>query len=240
MDIQKVSPRAVQAMLRSRGMSFLGGMATPAEMRERAVRRMVRHANPTVAGVEETIDQPIYDSFSIAANTAFAKTVLFQSPIGQNSKTLAQTNLVVGGQLQFPQRLELHSIAVWIANNVTLTDLVNIQTNCSFVLTVGTKPMLQVPVGFLPAGRGAIVNAAANVGTVPAGSAPMFSTSNGIQDPRAVFALSCPFMIESGESFNVTINPETPFNTQANTTNPAGVGATIVVVLDGVLYRGVQ
>lgn len=202
--------------------------------------RSSRLKNPTVAGVEETIDQPIYDSFSVNANTSFPKTVMFQSAISGSSKTLAQTNLVVSGQLQFPQRLELHSISVWIANNTTLTDLVNIQSLVSFTLTVGTKPMLQVPVGFLPAGRGGIYTAVAEVGTVAAGDAQAFSSSNGLPDPRAVFALSCPFMIESGESFNVTLNPETAFSTQATTTRPPGAGTTIYVILDGVLYRGVQ
>ena len=162
-------------------------------------------------------------------------------PIGQNGKTLAQTNLVVGGQLQYPQYLELHSISVPIANNTTLTDLINILSLVSFTLTVGTKPMLQVPVWFLPSGCGAILNAVAGIGSsLPATAAVGYSTGNGIADPRAVFALSCPFVINTGESFNVTLNPETPFNTQANTTNPPGLGTTISVKLDGVLYRGVQ
>lgn len=240
--IENVNPADVRNMLQ-RGMRIElgGGMKKLGRKEERNLHRLVRASNPTVAGVEETIDQPIYDSFSINANTAFAKTVLFQSPIGQGGKTLAQTNLVVGGQLQFPQRLELHAISVCIANNTTLTDLVNILSLVSFTLTVGTKPMLQVPVWFLPSGCGAVLNAVAGIGSaLPATSAVAFSTGNGVSDPRAVFALSCPFMIESGESFNVTLNPETAFNTQANTTNPPGVGTTIAVKLDGILYRGVQ
>lgn len=235
--IEKVNPAKVRSFLSATGFGKAGELQRDVNRR---IRSIVRASNPTVAGVEETIDQPIYDSFSIAANTAFAKAVLFQSPIGQGGKTLAQTNLVVGGQLQFPQRLELHSIAVIIAGNTTFTDLVNIQQNVSFTLTVGTKPMLQVPPLFLPAGCGPIMNAVAQIGTAAAGAQVAYSTSNGFQDMRAVFALSCPFMIESGESFNVTLNPETPFNTQANTTNPPGVGTTIYVKLDGILYRGVQ
>ena len=100
--------------------------------------------------------------------------------------------------------------------------------------------MLQVPILFVPAGCGPVLNAVAQIGTAPGGAQVAYSTSNGIQDMRSVFALSCPFMIESGESFNVTLNPETPFNTQANGTNPPGVGTTIYVKLDGILYRGVQ
>jgi hypothetical protein len=245
-EIEKVSPAEVKRMLQQGMRIELGGGMRASSQREQRRqetlgRRLARHSNPTVAGVEETIDQPIYDTVSIAASTAFTKTVLFQSPIGQNGKTLAQTNMVVGGQLQNPQYLELHSISVPIANNTTLVDLINILTLVSFTLTVGTKPMLQVPVWFLPAGCGAILNSVAGIGsTLPATAAVGYSTGNGIADPRAVFALSCPFVINTGESFNVTLNPETPFNTQANTTNPPGLGTTIAVKLDGVLYRGVQ
>jgi hypothetical protein len=234
--ITKVTSAQVKRMLASRGMLPLFG----AETKDWRKLRASRLKNPTVAGVEETIDQPIYDSFSVNANTAFPKTVMFQSAISGSSKTLAQTNLVVSGQLQNPQRLEVHSYSVWIANNTTLVDLINIATLVSFTLTVGTKPMWQGPVGFLPAGRGGYFTAAAEIGTVAAGDAQAVSTSNGVPDPRAVFALSCPYMIESGESFNVTLNPETAFNTQANTTRPPGQGTTIYVILDGILYRGVQ
>ena len=96
--IEKVDPGQVRKVLKA----GYRGFEDVARETERRIRRAVRHSNPTVAGVEETIDQPIYDSFSIAANTAFPKTVLFQSPIGQNGKTLAQTNLVVGGPVAVP------------------------------------------------------------------------------------------------------------------------------------------
>lgn len=246
-DIEKVSSAEVKRMLQQGARLELGGGMRATNEREKRslvdaqLRRRARHCNPTVAGVEETIDQPFYDTVSIAASTAFAKTVLFQVQIGQSGKTLAQTNMTQSGQLPYPQYLELHTISVPIANNTTLVDLINILQLVSFTLTVGTKPMLQVPVWFLPAGCGAIINAIAGIGSaLPATTAVGYSTGNGIADPRAVFALSCPFVINTGESFNVTLNPETPFNTQANTTNPPGVGTTIAVKLDGVLYRGVQ
>jgi len=246
LSVAKVKQSDVERFLMSMGASRQA--ARRAQFSEEAMHRMVKESkhvvrrhNPVVQGVLETIDQPIYDSFSIAANTAFPKTVLFQNQIGSGGKTLAQTNMVQSGQLPNPQKLELHTIGVWIANNTTLTDLINILTNVSFTLTVNTKPYLQVPPLFLPAGCGAVLNAIAGIGSsLPATSAVGFSTGNGITDMRAVFSLSCPFMIETGESFNVTLNPETPFNTQANSTNPPGVGTTIYVKLDGILYRAVS
>ena len=213
-----------------------------ADMRSerRPQRAFERRPNPVVAGTEEVIDQPVYDSFSLAANTAFAKVVLFQTPIGQSSKTLAQTNMTKAGQLEFPQRLIIQAIGVFIANNTTPTDVGNILQNVSFTLTTGKKPMLEVPVLMLPAGRGAVLTAAAQVGTAPAGAAVAYTTSNGSTDPRGMFTLAHPITIESGEGFSVTLNPETAFNTQANTTNPPGVGTTVYVILDGYIYRAVQ
>lgn len=230
MNIKSVSPDQVRRMLLSKGMR-------PHAELEFATRR---RQNPIVSNTLELINQPVYDSFSIAANTAFAKTVLFQTPIGQSGKTLAQTNMTKAGQLEFPQKLEIHAIRVWIANNTTLTDLVNIQQNVSFVFTVGKKPMLEVAVGFLPAACGAVLNSAAQVGTAPVGAAVSYSTGNGIADTRSAFTLDYPIVIDSGEGFSVTLNPETGFSTQANSTNPPGVGTTIYVILDGILYRGVQ
>jgi hypothetical protein len=249
LQIESISPADVKRALTGRGihpsafegMRPLGGIRL-GNSKARDISRAVRMSNPQMAGVEDKISQPIYDSFSVAANTAFPQTVMFQVQKGASGKTLAQTNMVSSGQLQFPQRLWLCGIYAVVANNTTLTDLINIQTNVSFTLNVGTKNYLQVPFGFLTAGRGAVMNVSQNIGQALAagGAVQAYATSNGVQDPRAVFSLDNPFMIEYGESFNVTLNPETPFNTQANSTVPPGVGTTITVYLDGTLYRSVQ
>jgi hypothetical protein len=211
---------------------FLAYMHSEQSVQRKAERRQ----NPVVPGMEDVIDQPVYDSFSLAANTAFPKTVLFQTPIGTSGKTLAQTFMTQNGILQNPQRLIVTAIGVVIANNTTPTDVVNIQNNVSFTFTVGKKPMLEVPVLALPAGRGMVLNSVAT--TVAATS--LFSTSNGAQDYRGMYTLAHPIEIASGEGFSVTLNPETPFSTQAAGATPPGVGTTIYVFLDGYLYRGVQ
>jgi hypothetical protein len=200
-----------------------------------------RFRNPVLAGVEDVVNQPIYDSFSVASGTAWPNvTTLFAQSMGQSGKTLAQTNMIAAGILQAPQRLFVQSYRVFIGNDTTIADMNSILRNVSVTLTIGKKPYFEGPVWLLTAGAGALVTAAAQVGTAPTGSAPLFSTSNGSPDQRNVFSLSKPFMLEEGESFSVTFRAETAFNTQANTTNPAGVGATVYFVLDGELYRGVQ
>lgn len=197
-----------------------------------------RRPNPLVPGMNKTKDQPYYDSFSLAANTAFTKQVMFQVPQG-GAKTLASTNMTQAGILQNPVRLVVQAIGVFIANNTTPTDLYNILQNVSLTLIVSKVPMFEGPLFLLPAGRGAVVNAIAQVGTAPAGSAVSYSTSNGSVSPRDMFSLAHPIEIGSGEGFSVTLNPEVAYTTQANTTNPPGVGTTIVVVLDGYTYEGV-
>jgi hypothetical protein len=196
--------------------------------------------NPLVAGVMEVINQPVYDSVSFAQAAAMAKTVLFQTPIGQGGKTLAQTYMTKAGQLEQPQKLVIRAISLFFANNTALIDLVNFLTNVSFTLTVGKKPMLECFAGNLTAGRGAIATSAAELGTVAAGDVQFISTSNGVPDPRSVFTLNQPIVIEGGEGFSVTLNPETAFNFAATAARPNGVGTTVYVILDGELYRGVQ
>ena len=66
------------------------------------------------------------------------------------------------------------------------------------------------------------MSAVAQIGTAAGGAQVGFSTGNGIADPRAVFALSCPFMIESGESFNVTPEPRNPVQHAGELDQPSG------------------
>lgn len=196
--------------------------------------------NPTFPGGVEVINQPVFDTVTFAAAAAFTKTTLFQAPIGQAGKTLAQTNMVQAGQLPAPQKLTVRAIRFVVSNTTTPTDLVNIATNVSFVLNVGKKPMLEVPCAVLSAGCGVQVVAAGQLGTAAAGDGQIFSTSFGSLDQRSLFTLNVPFTIEQGETFNVVLNPETAFNFAAAGAKPAGVGATISVFLEGELYRAIQ
>src|SRR5438270_75794 len=59
---------------------------------------ITRAENPGIANLDEWIDAYLYDSFTVAANTAFTKQTLFQTPIG-GTKTVASTNLRQNGKL---------------------------------------------------------------------------------------------------------------------------------------------
>jgi hypothetical protein len=199
----------------------------------------VKQRNPLVGNMLEVINQPYFDTVSFAAGAAMAKTIMFQTPQGQNGKTPAQTNMILPGQLPQPQKLVVRAIRVWIINNTVPVDLANLQANCSVTFVVGKKPYLEVPLGALPAGQGFQQVSAAQLGAAT-GSTPSYSTSNGTLSPRDCFILSQPVSIEAGESFSFIINPETAFNFAAAGTTLPGVGSTIAVYLDGDLYRGVS
>lgn len=200
-----------------------------------------RFKNPVLGGVEDVVDQPIYDSFTVAAGANFPTvTTLFQQPVGQSGKTLAQTNMTAAGQLPAPQRAYILSYRIYTRNDAVPADLMLFGVNASHTWTIGTKPYFQGPSFLLSAGAGMIVNAAAQVGTAPTGSAPLFTTSNGSVDQRSVFALTKPYMLEQGETFQWTVRAETAFALAAAAANPGGTGLTIYVVLDTQLYRGVQ
>src|SRR5437868_4302772 len=79
--------------------------------------RLPKRRNSLLGNVQEVINQPIWDTVSFAAAAAMAKTVMFQTPIGQSSKTLAQTYMTKAGQLEQPQKLVIRAIGVYIANN---------------------------------------------------------------------------------------------------------------------------
>ncbi|HEV3041879.1 MAG TPA: hypothetical protein VHA33_29210 [Candidatus Angelobacter sp.] len=199
-----------------------------------------RMSNPFVGGIEDYITQPLYDSASFGPGAAMTQLNMFQLQRGQGGKTLAQTNMQQAGFLPNPQRFILRAIRLFTANGTVPTDLFNLLQNVSVEVVLGTKRYFQGPVLLLTAGCGAMVTAVAQLGTAPAGSAPSFSTSNGLPDQRSVMALNQPIVIEQTEPILVVLNPDTPFNFTAAGANPAGAGTTIYFILDGDLYRGVQ
>lgn len=199
-----------------------------------------RFENPVMAGVEDVVNQPLYDSFTVAAATQFPNvTTLFQTPIG-GAKTLAQTNMTKNGVLEAPQRAFVQAYRIYVQNDANPTDLINFLTKTSVTLTIGKKPYFEGPAFLLSAGGGAVSYGVAQLGTAPAGSSPVGLTSNGHPDQRSIFSLTQPYMIEQGEGFSVTSRAETGFSTVAAASLPAGTGLNIYFILDTELYRGVQ
>lgn len=193
-----------------------------------------RLANPGVLGIDNAVDAYLYDQVTVAANTAFpAVTNLFNQNVARN---LAQSNVPGGiGRLPGGTRFNVSTLQLWISNNTVLTDLINIALNVSVQLVFSNKPFLQVPVYLLPAGCGMSYRAVAEVGTVAAGDVIAFSSTNGLEDPRAVHVFSPGLDVNDQEQFKVVLTAETAFNT-ANAGRPVATGVTITAVMAGKYY----
>lgn len=190
-----------------------------------------RMANPMIGGVDNAIDSYLYDTVTVAANTAFPKTTMFSVPIG-GSKTLAQTNMVGQSRLPGATRFLVATLQVHVFGNCVVNDLVALYTNTSVQLVFNNKPFVQGPPQLFPAGCGLIQASLAQIGVGAAGDVTAFSTSNGVPDPRSVFAFVPPLDVGPDETFNVILTPETAWSTQ-NAGRPIGTGITIQVIMAG-------
>src|SRR5579862_2946992 len=198
-----------------------------------------RKQNPNLGGTIDVITTELYDQLTVNANTAFpSPSILFQTPKGQGGKTLANTKMTAAGILPNPDRFTIWAVAVHVANNTIPADMANLLSNVTLELYINNKWWSQGPLVAYPAGRGYKVDAASQLGTGPGTSQPIYSVSNGLQDPRSVALLDASITIEQGEQFSVVLTAQTGFNTAANTTTPPGVGTTLTVYLIGNRERG--
>lgn len=194
-----------------------------------------RKRNEIAPGLTSYRDGWYYDTFTVGAGAAFPVTNMFATAQGAGGKTLAQTNLSgQGGQLPAGQTLLMRSIRIYISNLTVPADFQNILSNCSVEFKVDNTPIYQTTPGWFPAGFGGVTLALGNVGTVPAGTAAVTSTTNGLPVQTAVYDFKFPYQIESQVNFTVLWTPQTAFNMVAGSgTNPLGAGTTIAVFLEG-------
>lgn len=201
-------------------------------------------SNPVAPGMIDIENQPIYDTNSLAAGSAFPSTVsFFQTPKGQSSKTYLQTNMVNASSLPAPQTLSIRAYRLIVRNDAIPPDLFNFLYNTWLDFWIGTKEYFTGPSCLWTAGAGGVVSAVGMVGAVPTsgGTDYFYSGSNGNPDQRDVFTLSRPIQIGSLETFYLNINCPTSFNLTSGSATPvAGTGLTIIAVLDGELVKGVQ
>jgi len=79
----------------------------------------------------------------------------------------------------------------------------------------GQGPLLSYPLG------AAIVSILPPTSARSLGSAPIYSVTNGIQDPRAVALLDASITIEQGEQFSVVLTAQLGFSVAATRQPPA-------------------
>lgn len=192
------------------------------------------------SGDKDVIWQPLYDYQTYAAGGQTSLN-FFQNPVGQQGKTLEDTNMLSAGQLPAPQLFIVEAISIdfFPGNPVNMEAVDADAKNWSDVYTfmksgwldfgVGNKSRLQqAPLGAFPppyrlGGSSAVTGAAAAANTI---TGMDYASMAG--QPFGIIPVTLP----ANQNFTVSLNwaAAVPINTNAR----------VGVKLHGNLYRSVQ
>lgn len=192
------------------------------------------------ANQKDVIWQPLYDyqSYAIAGQTSLN---FFQNPIGQNGKTLEDTNMESSGQLPAPQMFIVEAISIdfFPGGSANLAGVDATAENWDDVNTfmqsgwldfrVGSKSRLQqAPLGSFPppyrlGGSSAVTGAASVANTI---TGVDYASMAG-----QTFSI-IPVTLPANQNFTVSLNWAAAV--------PLNAAARVGVKLHGNLYRSVQ
>ncbi len=206
-------------------------MARQRGLNRPSVQRAFATSRVNIPDAVESIYQPLYDYQTLAA-TAVASQSFFQVPVGQSSKTIADTNMSLAGQLPKGQTFQITGIQVEIlpTGNVDHGTGTNFGDDCyavykagALVLTIGSKDYVTQGnlMKFPPINRMAGV---ASTGLVT--QQIQYFTAAGREYSVA------DLLLESSQNFSVTIL-ELP-------ALPSAAAGVIGVTLNGFLFRNAQ
>ncbi len=192
------------------------------------------------AGNMSVVYEPLYDyqNYAVLGQSSLN---FFQNPIGQNGKTLDDTNMTSAGQLPAPQKFIVDAISIDFfpggavnGNTVDGTainwdDVYTFMKSGHLEFTVGTLPVLrQAPLGAFPApyrlgGGAAVYGAAALANTVTT-----IDYASMAGQPFSII----PVTIPANQNFAVSLNwaVAVPINSIAR----------VGIKLHGSLFRSVQ
>lgn len=201
--------------------------------------------NVNRAGQIEGIRSSLYDFQTYANAGTTTQYTFFQVPVGQSSKTLADTNMEAAGSLPSPKSFLVESIEIFLFPGLSPSTSgvasANDMSNDVYALSkagylnffIGSKSYLtEAPIGRFPP-KNALHGWAglADTTTAGAGQARKVSYASFAGQP---YMMSPPILLVPTQNFNVTLN----FPTTAAL--PSGQDARIGVVLNGILYRNSQ
>jgi hypothetical protein len=183
----------------------------------------------------EIISQPLWDTVSVAAATATSSATFFQIPRGGAAgKGLEDTNMVLAGQLPRPQVFFVKAISFNLKETtptvgqwgITPNDYEEILDGVAQVV-VGSKVMLEVPLYWLVAGFGPVVQQ-----VTQAAAANGFRFTNGLPGMPYRWFLKHRIMIDENENFRVDVSWETAFS--------SAIAVDLSLYFDGELIRSIQ
>lgn len=196
-----------------------------------------------VPGAAEGIRQPLYDYQEYAAAGQTSLT-FFATPAGSNSKTKADTNMTLAGQLPAPQSFLLQQIEIDFFPGVSptpakaatasafLNDVWAVGKGGLLTLNIMSKVELELaPLNNFPCVNRISGFAAAS--DVTAAAAAQLQVINYGAWGGPVFKVA-PMLIKSSQNFSVVLSWPTAVAL------PSTVAGRIGVKLGGVLYRAVQ
>jgi len=174
-----------------------------------------------VPGLLDEVNQPIYDTLELASGTATYR--FFTVPVS-GAKSRLFTNMTLQGQLPAPQSFKVQAVRI-VAKSATVdatTAIVNnVLMNSYLIFKIGEKEALVAPTVLFNAGCGVYNNITTDI------------AQNGMPDARSISALTKSFTIGVSQNFYADLVFDTAPTTALD-------GIKLMIVLDGVLTRGVQ
>ena len=200
--------------------------------------------NVNVPGQVEGIRQSLYD-FQTYASAGQTSLTFFQVPIGQRSKTQADTNMEIAGSLPAPKSFLVTDIEIFVfpgsavdtfnaadaANPQQADDVYAVMKSGWLDFFIGSKSYLtEAPIGKFPPRQGLKVFSALSTNSATVGEAKTSYASFGgtpyIMDP--------PILLVPTQNFNISLNWPTAVSL------PSGNAGRIGISLSGILYRNSQ
>lgn len=193
------------------------------------------------SGQMEVIGSALYDAGTYAA-AGQTELNFFQTPVGQASKTLADTNMEAAGSLPAPKKFIIEAIEVLFWSGVVpgtfgaadaadyLNDVATVAKSGYLELYIGSKYYVQEgPIGVFPAlnGLSGFV-ALSDTTTAAADRQSMAQYANMAGRP---YVLPSPYTLESNQNFRVSLKWPTAVAL------PSGVAGRVMVRLRGQMFR---
>jgi hypothetical protein len=198
--------------------------------------------NPIQPNAADLVQWELYDRNTTAANTATSASYTFYNvPIGQNSKTKADTNMEQVSRLPDPQFMNVQSLGFQFMPDMIKVDIDNFIKNYWFEFWVGQKVYAEGPLQSAASGYGYTgYTTQNNIGTNTLGNPNGTHLQFNLVLPAGIGDGVNGVSILQGQQFYVKVIAGTTFTTALATSPVNGTGVNLMCFLTGILSRGVQ
>lgn len=201
-------------------------------LKSQSFRRALDTSRVNLPGVIESIYNPLYDYAVLPFAGADKSLAFFQVPIGQNGKTLADTNMELAGQIPKGQTFQVTGVQVEFYSGAAIDsatrtqfddDVYQVYKGGSLILRIGSKEYVRQ----------------GNLMSFPPVTRLDGNSATGLA-AQAISYISCAgrefttekMLLESNQNFGVTLSGLPVL--------PSGINGRIGVKLNGYLFRNAQ